>query len=86
VRRGEIDVRWIPSLIGGGFVKLGKYRRDPAVGLKVTITGRHHLHGYNAIIRDVVQLGENGPESFRVEVEATHKLETVRKSNLVVRT
>ena len=48
--------------------------------------GRHHLHGYNAIIRDVVQLGENGPESFRVEVEATHKLETVRKSNLIVRT
>jgi hypothetical protein len=86
VRQGDFDVPWIPSLAGGGFVKLDKYRKDPAVGLKVTITGRHHLHDYNAIIRDVVRLGENGPESFRVEVEATHKLETVRKSNLMVRT
>jgi hypothetical protein len=50
------------------------------------ITGKHHLHGYNAIIRDVVRLGENGPESFRVEVEATHRLEIVNRSNLMVRT
>jgi hypothetical protein len=50
------------------------------------ITGKHHLHGYNAIIRDVAQLGDNGPESFRVEVEATHRLETVSKINLTVRT
>ena len=84
--RGDFDVPFIPSLAGGGFVKLDKYRKDPAIGLKVTITGRHHLHGYNAIIRDVIQLGENGPESFRVEVEATHRLEMVNRSNLMVRT
>jgi hypothetical protein len=70
---------------GSGFVKLSKYRKDPTIGLKVTITGRHHLHGYNAVIRDIVHLGERGPESFMVEVEATHRLETIRKTNLAIR-
>jgi hypothetical protein len=73
-------------LPGGGFVKLSKYQKDPTIGLKMVITGRHHLHGYNAVIRDIVHLGERGPESFRVEVEATHKLETVSRENLMIRT
>jgi hypothetical protein len=68
------------------FTKLSKYRKDPTIGLKVIITGRHQLHGYNALIRDIVRVGENGPELFRVEVEATHRLENVSKANLMIRT
>jgi hypothetical protein len=73
-------------LADGGFVQRSKYRKDPMVGLKVIITGRHHLHGYNAVIRDITRVGEKGPESFRVEVEATHKLENVSKTNLMIQT
>ena len=54
------------------------------INLKVLIVGRHHLHGYKAMICDIAQVGERGPESFRVEVEATHKLETVNKTNLTI--
>ena len=72
-------------MAGGGFVKRNKCREDPTIGLKVMITGRHHLHGYNAVIRDIARVGEKGPESFRVEVKATHKLENVSKTNLKIR-
>ena len=80
-----MDVPWIP-LLPGGFVKASKYRKDPTVGLKVVISGRHSLHGYKAVIRDVVHLDAEGlPRSFKVEVEATHKMETVDKDNLAIR-
>ena len=73
-------------MAGGGFTKFSKYQKDPTIGLKVIITGRHHLHGYNTLIRDIVRVGEKGPELFRVEVEATHRLENVNKTNLAIRT
>jgi hypothetical protein len=38
------------------------------------------------VICDITQVGEKGPECFRVEVEATHKLENVSKTNLTIRT
>jgi len=62
------------------------YRKDPAIGLRVIITGRHPLHGLNGVIRQICKVGETGPESFRVEVEATHKLETISRTNLALRT
>jgi hypothetical protein len=71
----------------GGFVKASKYCKDPTVGLKVVISGHHGLHGYNAVIRDVVHLDARGlPQSFKVKVEAMHKMETVDKGNLTIRT
>ena len=57
---------------------------DPTIGLKVIITGWHPLHGLNAVIREIGKVGETGTESFRVEVEATHKLETINKTNLAL--
>ena len=69
----------------GGFVKRKNYPDDPSIGLKVTITGRHNLHGYHAVIRDVVGIDEIGPVSYSVEVEATRRLETIHRMNLTIR-
>jgi hypothetical protein len=53
--------------------------------LKVTIIGKHHLHGYYATIRDVGDVHEMGALSFVVEVDATHRLEKIPTKNLVIR-
>ena len=85
MRRGDVDVPWIPSLPVGGFVKRNKYRNHYLIGMKVTISGKHHLHGYHAAIHDVGDVDETGALSFVVEVDATHRLEKIPTKNLVIR-
>jgi hypothetical protein len=79
-----VDVPWIPSLPVGGFVKRNKYRNHYLIGLKVTITGKHPFHGYNAAVCEIGDVGETGPLSFIVEVDATHRLEKIAIMNLAI--
>jgi hypothetical protein len=78
-------VPWIPTLPVGGFSKRNKYLSHPAIGFKVVITGRHPLHGYHAVIREIVHIDDMGPLSFGVEVDARSRLETIDRKNLAIR-
>ena len=68
----------------GSFIKCNEYRNHPSIGLEVTVAGKHPLHGLNAVIRDIAKIDEIGPVSYIVEVDATHRKETIQAMNLAI--
>jgi len=57
-------------------------RRHPAVGLRVTISGKHHLSGYHGFIRDVHT--QTRPVRVSVEVEATREIKIFEAQHLAL--
>jgi len=54
----------------------------PAIGLRVTVVGKHQYSGYHGVIRDVLDLGGN---RISVELEARFAKEIIEKKFLTLR-
>ena len=57
-----------------------RHRKDPLIGLPVTVTGKHELKGYHGLVKVVCATGH-----LQIEMEATHRVAQVPRNLVCLR-